>query len=324
MDLEIKIKELSKKEYKFEKDKRIIDILKAVIVDKIIDADKLVFATSTTEETIKKYIEEEELFKDFLTHKEFVIFKNKLKTIFNKTKTEEEEKDIYLLGKVFDEILNTRHKLEDICRNNGYSLSRFKTTINLGDYIDRNFGKNMQKRIKNKITQNGIARDSVPRKMILIEEKEDIMVVKPEIYYLNEFDYKKISFVSAYLLSNANIEFVAKKYGVNVITALNVLDDSKLESIIKESCYEKLVRYVALEKTLLGSSIKEKTKILTDVIKILYANNFDVNIVVEQLKITYNLLEKMLKEISKNLYFDESIRNDIKSLLTPEENKKVK
>lgn len=324
MDLEIKIKELSKKEYKLEKDKRIIDILKAVIVDKIIDADKLVFVTSTTEETLKKYIDDEQNFKDFLTHKEFVIFKNKLKTILNKTKTEEEEKDIYLLGKVFDEILYTRHKLEDICKNNGYSLSRFKTIINLGDYIDRNFGKNMQKRIKNKITQNGIARDSVPRKMVLLEDKEDILVVKPEIFHLSAIDYKKVSFVSSYLLSNANIEFVAKKHGVNVITALNVLDDTKLASIIKESCYEKLFRYVTLEKVLLGNNITEKKRLLSDVIKILYSNNFDVNIVVEELKITYNLLEKMLKEISKNLYFDDYIRNDIKLLLTPEENKKVR
>lgn len=324
MDLEMKIKELTKKQYKNEKDRRIVDILNAVIVDKIVDLDKLIFRTSTTDITLKKYVENEEVFKDFLTHREFLIFKNKLKTILDKSTTEKESEDINILKKVFHEILNTRHKLEYICVSNGYPLSRFKTVINLGDYIDRNFGMNMQKRIKNKITQNGIVRDSVPRKMILVEEEEHIKVVKPEIYYLNQIDYKKISFVSSYLLSDANLEFVSKKYCVNNVTALNVLDDTKLESIIKPSCYETLVRYINIEKVLLGNSISEKIKMLSDVINLLYSSNFDVNVVVEQLKITYILLEKMLKEISKNLYFKESIRNDIKVLLMPQENEKVK
>jgi len=204
MTLEDKIIELNKKEYPLVKDQRIMDLLMVVLVEKETNLNKIIGRTSTTLKTIQRYLDEEVSIRKYLTDEEFKIFKTTLEGIMfgatekrmngkvihlEPSKDQRKAEELKIVRNIIDEILNTRHKIDDIFINNYFSKEKFGALI-ASNYIDDNFGKGMQYIIKSKIEENGLIRERVPRDKKLIEDRLHIYVSNPNIHCLEMNDFK--------------------------------------------------------------------------------------------------------------------------------------
>ena len=323
MSLELKILNLlNKKEYGTQKQQRILDILKVVLVDKETDIDKIVNLTSTTPQTIEKYAYDKELMSQFLTEAEYIIFIEKVDDIFYLKKHDiEEDKKI---KNVVDDIFNTRHKLSEICRKNCISINKIENLIYKTNYLDDNFGLGTNERIKAKLSENGLIRQKKLKNLILIEDRWDVFVSNPEIYYLNELDFKKLKIASSYLCSGADINYVTEKHEISVTSVIASLSDLKLQTILKPNYYENLKRYINIEKVLINNELSVKKTLLFNIIHILNESNYDKRMVQTYFNLPVCLFNKLLKEILELPYFDQEVKENIKSLLNMEEDKKVK
>lgn len=348
MNLENKILELYKKEYRTVKEQRIMDMLKVILVDKVNDIDTVVELTATTISTMQKYILEKAIILKFLTEPEFEIFKTRFENLVNmklenKNKLKQQKKEARIKPKITEEelenirkeeiaritgiindIFNTRHKYEQICADNYYSKTKFDKIINQSDYIDEIFGPGTQKKVKDKIAENALIRLNIARDKILIESKEAVLVANENIYGLSNIDFRKLSYASCYLYNGADLQYVVNKYECSVGSVIRDLTDPKLKEILKPEYYEKLEKYVKIEKVLLGNNLVLKRELLNEVINILNSNSYDIDMALSYFKLPIALFNKLLLEIIKSPSFDESIKENIRKMISTKEEKKVK
>jgi hypothetical protein len=192
------------------------------------------------------------------------------------------------------------------------------------DYIDSTFGLGTQEKVKNRISQNGLIREKKPRNSILIEDRWDVFVSNPDVYYLNELDFRKLNFASSYLCSGADMEYVIKKHETNIPSVLSLLSDLKLQEILKPTCYENLKRYISIEKILVNNELTAKKTLLFNIAHVLQESNYDKHLTLNYFNLPVCLFDKLLKEIVKFPFVDTDVRNNVKGLLDEETNKKVK
>lgn len=324
MNLEEKVLNLYKKEYKTTKQQRVVDILKIILVDKETDPDKIVNLTATTLVTIGKYAYDKELITQFLTEEEYEIFKQKIDVVLNskeKNKKAEEEK---IIRNIIDDIFNTRYKIEDIYRKNFVTRNKIETLFFKTDYLDNTYGLGMKDKVKIKITENGLLREKKPRNSIFIEDRWDVFVANPDVYYLNELDFRKLKLASSYLCSGADMNYVTKKHEISAPAVISILCDLKLQSILNPVCYENLKRYISIENVLINNELSAKKTLLFNVVHVLNESNFDKQLTANYFNLPICLFDKLLKEITLFPFFDENIRNNVKNLLNEETTKKVK
>ena len=317
-----KIDNILKKVY--EKQKKIVNLLKIVLIDNETDINKIEKYVPITRKTIEKYMEEKTCILEYATEQEFQLLKNRIDNIFKIESEKEEREKLAIVTKIIDEIFSTRHKLEKVCSNNFFSLERFKIILNQTTYIEDKFSVQLKQELKDKIAQTAKQRAHIPKDMILIEDRFHVFIANPNVVYLNRVDYKTLEYVSDYLCSGCNMEYVSNKFGTYYDVVIRNLSDPNIEKIIKPEHYENLLRYIKLEKFMLEAPPSDKKTFFEKFINILYENNFDKEIVLKYYQITECLLNRFFEEIIKNPYFDEDIKKDIKLFLNLEEEKKVK
>lgn len=325
MDTKQKILNLYNNEYSNKKDRKIINLLKLVLVDDVEDISILEKLTPITKNTIKKYIQDENYILNFLTKEEYQLLIKKIEYSFKLEKQKEEIKELYLIGKIIDDVFNTRHKIEDICLNNFFTISKFRKIIDDENFIDNNFGVGMMSKLKTQIEQTALIRRSIPKNEVLIEDRFHLFVAKENIYCLNQIDYKKLKIASDYLCSGADLDFVQKKHEISDAAVLSILSDLKLKEILKESAYKNLVRYIEIDKCLLNNEIAKKQHILKSIVESLYENNFSFEKTMNYFDLPKPLFNKLLRAILKISIFDVDIKESIKQNISEEnEEKKVK
>lgn len=338
MTLEEKIIELNKKEYSLIKDQRIMDLLMTVIVDKETSLNKIIEKTATTLKTIRKYLEEETAIRKYLTDEEFKVFKTTLEGIINdatekrmngrvghieNSKQVTAAEELKIVRNIIDEILNTRHKIEDIFANNYYSREKFKALLS-SNYIDDNFGKGMQYIIKSKIEENGLLRERVPRDKKLIEDRLHVYVANPNIHCLEMNDFKKLSLASDYLCSGADVDTIRKKRETNLSSIITILSSDRLEELLEKKHYENLYYCICIEKVLMGNDLIAKENILKDIEYCLIENNYDLELVCATFNLPYYLLQRLLLEIIKLPQFGDELKANINYVLNMKNEEKVK
>lgn len=323
MELKNKIINIYQQEYKSVKARKIANLLKMVLVDKETDIDKIVKEAPITVNTMQKYIEEKKDILKFITLEEFELFEKQIEYIVGLTKQKNKELELDLLEGIISDIFHTRHRLGDICSNNYFNKNRFDDIFTNSNLIDEFFGVGTQQRINEKIKINDFIRKSCPRNMVLIEDRWSVFVAKEDVFNLNEIDHKKLMYASNYLCSGSNIEFVAKKFNVDVISILGFLSDLKLEQILKPEWNEKLKYYVSIEKLLLENKLTEKREFLFNFVEVLQQNNFDKKLAMTYFKLPVALFDRVLKEILKMPFFNEETKKDIIEILNIE-NQEIK
>ena len=89
--------------------------------------------------------------------------------------------------------------------------------------LEKIYGPGFSEILKRKIKLRSIERESVPRNMYIVEEREDIIIVKEGITYLNEFDFKRMKIASYYVNSGFDIDEVAKKTDLSTMIIIKSL-----------------------------------------------------------------------------------------------------
>lgn len=245
--------------------------------------------------------------------------------IILKNKNEKASKEEFILiAKIIDEILNTRHKLEDICSNNFFSVNKMKKILSETSYIEDNFGKKVKEKVKEKILKNSRERIKVPRDMILVQDRYHIFIAKKDITYLDQFDFRRLCYASDYLCSGSDLNYVVNKRKISPLSVIRILSDNRLDNILKEEHLENLKRYIEIENLILSNDLNKKKEILFDFVECLYETNLNKQEVMQRFKLTENLFNKYLNELIKLPYFNNEIKEDAKFLLTIKKEKKIK
>lgn len=317
MELENKIKTLCNQEVNSVKEQKILKLLKLVFVDKETDIKRIIYLTETRRETLIKYIEEKSSFLKFITEEEFEIFKNEFDNIINNTAYYSK-----VFKNVVDDIFNTRYTLPIICKNNFTLSEKFRELLNSEEFFKNVCCDKTKEEIEQKINENALIRQRTPRNMHLIEDKISILITRPDIYFLDSSNYKKLLIVSNYLSSSANAKYMEKLFNTNFVTIVSMLSDIKLKEILKPEYYEILSSYVAKEKIILENNLSEKKQLLTSIINFLQENNFDKTLALLYFKLPENLFDRILDEILKRPEFNQEIKNEIIEMLKNDETKK--
>lgn len=336
MELEKKILKMYENKNLSVKGQRIVDILKVLLVDNETDLEKITFKAGTTVKTIEKYIEEKEAIMEFLNEQEFLMLKDRfdlIKKINKKNKNKGEsisskeshkQDELVYIKKIINDIFQTRYKIKTICELNYLPVEKVKKLFYETNFLEENFGTGMKQRVKAKIAENGLRHEQIPSDKFLIEDRWDIFVTKPEVLFVNEYDYKKIRFASNYLCSGADMNYVVKKCDSSVPAVLSILSDLKLKELLKPVYYETLKKYINIEKILINNELSAKRTLLINIVHVLDKNNYNLDLVLTYFDLPINLFKKVLEEILIMPNFEEETKSKIKSLLNLEEEKKVK
>lgn len=323
MELENKIMKLYNQKFERVKQRKIVKLLKLVLVDKETDLDKILIQIPLTYESVKKYSKEKENLLCYLTEQEYNVFNQKMVEIYEKYENRVMNEHLSDYRRIIDDIYNTRHKLEEIYSKNFVPRAKFDEILRDKE-LDNYFGEGITEKLKIQIQKNRLIREKKPRDMFLIEHREDIYFAKEDLFFLNQFDYKRLKFASSYLASGANLDYLIKKYDTSILNIITVLSDLKLEKVLKKEHYENLKHYLNIEKLLVDNRVNEKKEFLFNVVQFLQQNNFDKEMAEVYFKFPTYLFERILKEILIRPYFNEEIKKDIQGILLQKEEIKVK
>lgn len=323
MDLERKIMGLYNQEIEIVKQRKIINLLKVILVDKETNIDRILPSVPITYKTLKKYVNEKESLLLYLTEDEYKLFNEKIANIIESYERRVQDQELNDMRKVIDDIYNTRHKVTDIYSKNFVPRKKIDEMLK-NNVLDIYFGEGTTEKLKLQIQKNKIIREKKARNLFLVEFREDIYFAKDELYYVDQFDYKRLRFASSYLSSGANLDYLIKKFDTNIPSIIMILSDPKLENLLKQNYYQDLVNCINIERLLVDSRVVEKKDFLFSLVLFLQQNNYDKVLAMAYFKTPVFLFDRVLKEILRMPYFDDKIKKSIQSVMIQEENVKVK
>lgn len=313
-----------------------VRLLKFVLVDEEKDLNKISKMVPIGLETIERYIEEESLLEPFLTHEEFLEFKQKIEILtstkndkslkyfsFNKREKKAED-DVKFLGYLIDDILNTRHTLDTLFIKNYVPNNFFSEVLKDDNYLDDIFGKGTKEKIQKKLQENKKIRLSCPKDEFVIEDRNQITVAKDEILYLNQANLKKLSLATSYLCCNADLEYISKLHEISIPTALTMLSDSRIKEIVKPVYYLKLKKWIDIENIFYGANILAKKKIIVEIVKFLENVDYNREFAMYYFDMPDSLFNKFLNEIVSVTYINDEIKKHIKDMMDLEKSGKTK
>lgn len=304
--------------------KKLQRLIKCVLVDGETDLDVIEKKAYIKINTIKKHLENPKELERYLTEEELELFVNKVNQMFEKRESKIAEEELQTVKKIVDEIFNTRYRYIDICSRNFTSMERFETYLNNKEYMNRNFPDGTVERVKSRIEETGLIREKKPRDHFIIEDRVNIYYAKEGIFFLTQFDNKRLNFASYYLASGGNLELVMKKFESSMPVTLGVLSDPKIEQILKPEYYAILEKYIKIEKILVENNLLAKKELVIQITKFLEENNFDNELAMAYFKMPECLFNKLLVEIVKLPNANNETKLEIKKLLNDKEEKIVK
>ena len=316
---------LSKMEAIVEKtNKKVERLIKVVLKDGETDLDVIEKKANIKIATIKKHIDDPSELKIYLKEQELNIFLEKVNQMFYERNNKLYNEELKIVGKIIHDIFNTRHKTGTICSNNFMSKQKFEEQFNTKEYMDKHFPEGTYEKVNSKIAENKSIRLRKPRDYFIIEDEVCVKMAKDSIYYLNQFDNRKLNFVAYYLGTGANLESLIKYFETNIIEALSTLANRKLEEILKPEYYTLLQECLLVENTLIGNNLVNKKQMVTEVVQFLQKNNFDTELAIAYFRIPEYLFNKILVEIIKMPYADMQTKEMIKNILNTQPEKRIK
>lgn len=319
------------KKFKRYRDEDIAKLLKLIVLDGETDLKKLTSNLVIPQKLVEKYLSSKEIMMEYLTeeeYNEFLFYYNKLTNFIEKVKVQEANKskkdEAELLKSLIADIMETRLSKQEILVRNKISNTPADRLINNEELLDKIYGPGFMQILKNRIKQRSIERESVPRNMYIVEEREDLKVVKDNIIYLNEFDFKRMKIISSYVNNDFDIDLVSKEKELSHIAIIKVLLLEKNKEILKPYVYEVVQKMAKLDKLLLTGMSVEKQEIVYSVIMCLEQNNYDINLVSQELQLPIAIIKTCLKQSFITIFYSSEQVRKINDLLVSEETKKIK
>lgn len=310
-------------------------ILKLIVLDGLTDLNKITSKTFVDQKQVEKYLKNKEIMKEFLTedeYNEFLEYYNKLtnflelKANLDKNKLSINNKSLtkntLLISNIVSDIMNTRLSLTQIYINNFISNTTFRKILSNKQLLDSMYGEGFTEILKAKIIQNGNERKTKPRNLYLVEEKNDVLIIKDEAKYLDSVNYRRMKTISCYLSNECDLEFVEQTMNLSKPAILNVLLNKNNQEIMRPEAYEVLCRFAQLERIWLEGTHEERINIVQNIILTLENNNYDIDLVSTELVLPINILKRYLNLNLVRLYYPEQFEKINNIFNEQEENKK--
>lgn len=325
--------------------KKIIDqdialLLKLIVIDGEKDIKKIRSKMVINQKQIEKHLNDKELLLKYLNgaeYDEYLEYYNKLTNFLyekkNKIKQkidlEEKKREKVvekknLIKNLVSDIMNTRLSKETILIRNCISDTTYDKIISNDELLDSMFGKGFAQILRNRIKQNSIVRLSVPRNMYIIEEKDEINITKNNVTYLDEYNFKRMKIICSYLKNNCDIDVVVSEKNLFPISIVNSILDKKNELYLKPDFYILIQKLGTLEKIRLTGSITERKEIVNNIVGYLEKNNYDIDLVSNELEIPISILKKYLNQSFITTTYSQEQINKINDIVYSEEAKKSK
>ena len=319
------------KDFKRYKDQDIIKLLKLIVLDGETDLKKITTNMFIPQRLIEKYLGNENIMREYLTeseYEEFLIYYNKLTNFLIKLKDQDtrkpKEDETELAKKLIADIMGTRLSKAEILKRNAIGDTVYYRIVNDEARLEKIYGPGFSEILKRKIKLRSIERESVPRNMYIVEEREDIIIVKEGITYLNECDFKRMKIASYYVNSGFDIDEVAKKTDLSTMIIINNLLSEKNKEILEFNIYGLIKNFASVENLLLTGSILDRKKLVSSVMDSLEKNNYDINLVSQELKMPVPLIKNCLKQTFITIYYSAEQVKKINEILYSEKLEKNK
>ena len=307
MDLKQKIRKLNENKYfKTPKMERLLSILMFVAVYEETNIETISGYIDLTPELIKKYLSDKDLIMTILDEEEY---KELIKIIKNMDLVSEKEKyieKIKITSKLINDIMSTRYRVDEIARRNFLSSSTFRKIIEDKEFLAKNFGENTYELLIKRIDETSRLRDSQKHSAnkILIQDKKNLAILRDDVHYLNEYEYRVIDLISTYLFSDCNVDEIVKTRGISYQNILNALNDNRLKQLLKDEYYKEIVHLRELEKNFNQTGIQNKRELLVSCVEALVSNNYNARHTANQIKIPYYLLKRIIEQDFISMLYD--------------------
>ena len=304
--------------------KKLERLIKVVLKDGETSLDAIEKKADIKIKTIKKHVDDPTELKNYLNEQKLKIFLEKLNRMFDERNNQLYNEELKIVTKIIHDIFNTRYRIQTICSMNFLSYRKFEDYYNSKEYMDKHFKEGTFEKVKLKIEENKMLREKRPRDYFIIEDEICVRIAKDDIYYLNQFDNRKLNFAAYYLGTGANLELLIKHFETNEKEVLSTLANAKLESILKPEYYTSLQECLLIENLLIGNNLVQKKQMVLEVVDFLQKNNFDTVLAMAYFRIPEHLFNKILVETIKLPYADMQTKETIKSILNNQSEKKIK
>jgi len=328
----------SKKEFKKYRDEDIALLLKLIVLDGVTDLEEIEAKVVPVKSTIERYLGSKEIMMNYLTeeeYNEYLIYYNNLnkkkkeqkqenKKEENKKEEKNKEKENtkrVILSNLVSDIMGSRLSKDQLMINNYITSDKYRQLIFDKELVEEMYGEGFYDLLHKKIKENGLIRESVPKNMILVEEKNDIKILKEDLTFLNELDFKRLRIISRYLSSECDINLVAKEFNISINSVVNVLNHPKNVEILKPQINIFVKDIGRFERILLEGEIKERKEIVDNIMTKLESNNYDINKTTQELFLPLDLVKRYLSEGFVSIYYP---IEKIKDIFNTEENENKK
>lgn len=303
---------------------RLEKLIEAVMVNKETDLEEIETKHCIKRDLVRKYVKYPNELKQALSQTDIEIFVSRLKKMLEEIEFKEYQKDKKYVGQIIKDILDTRHLYADICAKHLFTVIKFEKYLYDTEYMKKEFPKITAEMIKGKVKENEAIRMRKPYNMFLIEDKFCIMIAKKDVYYLNQFDMKKLNVVSYYLGTGANLEATREYFKIEIPEILAILSAPKLDEILNEPYYIILKHCLNIENILNKNDLNAKKRFTMEITKFLEINNFDIQLTMEYYNIPEPLFNRIIEEIKKLPYASDSTKQTLENILRVESPSKAK
>lgn len=327
------LKYITEEEYNY-----LVNLMTPIMVKKT-QIEKLIEVVMTSGETDLEKIEKQacvkrdltrncirhpELLEKYLSQADIEIFVNRLRKMLEEIEFKEYEKDKKYVGQIINDIFDTRHLYGDICAKHLFSREKFEKYLYDEEYMKKEFPKITVKIIKGKIKENEKIRMKRPYNMFLIEDKFCVMISKKDVYYLNQFDAKRLNVASYYLGTGANLDATCEYFKMSIPEVFAMLFSPKLDEILNEQYCVVLKHCLNIENILNKNDLNAKKIFTNEITKFLETNNYDMQLAMQYYNIPEPLFNRIIKEIKKLPYASDLTKQNLQDALNIETQVKSK
>ena len=321
------------------KDQDVILLLKLIVVDGKTNVKEIASKTYLTQLQVEKYLKSKEILSKYLSEEEYaeyMTYYNNLTNFISDQRDLKITKDLQaqeqannneklFIHKIVTDIMESRLSLDKIAERNYTIPTNLKKLLDNISLIDGMYGEGYSKILKEKLTSNGYIRQCVPRNMILIEERNDLMIINPSLIYLNEFDFKRLKTISHFIFnSNYDLDLTAKELELSPVSVLNVLSNPKNETFLKKEIYELIKKISDKQKLIFEGSMYEKQEFWNSIVELLEKYNYNFFEVQRELQLPINVLKWSIKAAPITLLYSEKQTSRINEFLNENEEKQRK
>lgn len=278
------------KKQKDENTRKLVSLLKHIVLN----IDELSNKANLSLVEIDKLINDKNYMLRNLSIDEYAVILNNYNSVFSKAKAK--QKKLIFTSRAIDYIMNSRYQPIDISIHIGAPYYFVKEIIEDKNYLDENFGEGTRSKLKAKIKENGLMRMKAIRGENKIENKWHILYLKDDIYSLDSITFRILNLTSEYLQTEANIDYLSKKYGYSYQTIISTISSSNLENILKPEYYKRLRELLGFEKQFNTESVVSNIKLLDKVITMLESNGYNIDETVEKTHMPYFMLKRLLNQ----------------------------